>query len=511
MGDQREPATGAAMPPGIVPRWEWRTFGDRFGEAEDVLRSFEPSSVSESDEVYVLSATSDASVKVRDGLMDVKQFLEVNDAGLELWRPVLKAEFPLSAEAVESVLAALDVDAPASPVTPATPDEFERDVVAPHPGLRAVHVHKRRTRYVVDGCMVEMTLITADGASTNTLAVESIDPSTVSATIARFGLGGVSNVCVPRGLKALVGFGSRRYAVIDVGTNSVKFHLGERRPDGSLATIVDRADTTRLGEGQSDSGVLADAAIARTADAVAADVEEARREGVSVLVAVGTAGLRRAPNRHVLVDAVRERADLEVEVISGEEEARLAYLAATSALPPSTGSRVVFDSGGGSTQFTFGQGEHVEERFSLDVGAVRISERFGLAGPIDVDTLEEVLAAVAAELDRLAARPRPDAIVAIGGTSTNLAAVKHGLEHYDPEVVQGTVLDVAEIDRQIHLYRTRSADERRQIVGLQSARADVILGGACIVRTILTVLGHDRLTVSDHGLRHGLVLEHFAR
>jgi exopolyphosphatase/guanosine-5'-triphosphate,3'-diphosphate pyrophosphatase len=76
--------------------------------------------------------------------------------------------------------------------------------------------------------------------------------------------------------------------------------------------------------------------------------------------------------------------------------------------------------------------------------------------------------------------------------------------------VQGTVLDLAEVDRQLHLYRTRSTDERREIVGLQPARADVILGGACIVRTILTLLGHDRLTVSDHGLRHGVVLARLA-
>ena len=95
----------------------------------------------------------------------------------------------------------------------------------------------------------------------------------------------------------------------------------------------------------------------------------------------------------------------------------------------------------------------------------------------------------------------------MGGAVTNLAAVKHGLAEYDPDVVQGTVLDRAEIDRQIELYRTRSADERREIVGLQPQRADIILAGACIVRTVLGKLGKDSLTVSDRGLRHG-VLDH---
>jgi exopolyphosphatase/guanosine-5'-triphosphate,3'-diphosphate pyrophosphatase len=97
----------------------------------------------------------------------------------------------------------------------------------------------------------------------------------------------------------------------------------------------------------------------------------------------------------------------------------------------------------------------------------------------------------------------------MGGAVTNLAAVKHGLEVYDRDVVQGTLLDRAEIDRQIDLYRARDADQRRQITGLQPNRAEVILAGACIVRTVLVKLGRDALTVSDRGLRHGVLVERF--
>ena len=196
-----------------------------------------------------------------------------------------------------------------------------------------------------------------------------------------------------------------------------------------------------------------------------------------------------------------------MQVISGEEEARLAYLAATSALPSVQGRLVVFDSGGGSTQLTFGESGHIDEQYSVDVGAVRVAERYGLTGAVSREALDAALAGVADDLSRLDGRLAPDAIVAIGGTSTNLAAVKHGLATYDPDVVHGTVLDLAEIDRQIELYRTRTADERRQIAGLQPARAEVILAGACIVRTILTKLHHESATVSDRGLRHGAVIE----
>ena len=115
-----------------------------------------------------------------------------------------------------------------------------------------------------------------------------------------------------------------------------------------------------------------------------------------------------------------------------------------------------------------------------------------------------------ATVDRLDAHPKPDVLVGMGGALTNLAAVKLGLATYDPEVVHGTRLDRAEIDRQLELYRTRSADERRSIVGLQRNRAEVILAGACVVRAVLTKLGCDSLVVSDRGLRHGLIADRFA-
>jgi exopolyphosphatase/guanosine-5'-triphosphate,3'-diphosphate pyrophosphatase len=171
----------------------------------------------------------------------------------------------------------------------------------------------------------------------------------------------------------------------------------------------------------------------------------------------------------------------------------------------------VFDTGGGSSQFTFGHGEHVDEQFSVNVGAVRLTERYGLSGRVSEDVLAAARDGIAADLAQLDGRPRPDELVAVGGAATNLAAVKHELATYEPEVVQGTVLELAEIDRQIDLYRTRPAEERRTIVGLQPKRADVIVAGACIVRAVIAKLGRESAVVSDRGLRHGLLVERFGR
>jgi exopolyphosphatase / guanosine-5'-triphosphate,3'-diphosphate pyrophosphatase len=494
----------------IVPRWEWRAFGDDLGGPGNAFAALAPDRVGAGRDVYVLSRRSDASVKVRDALLDVKRLLAVAGDGLERWVPVLKAPFPLSAANVAMVLAELGTPAPDLDRDAYTLDELLEEIVRPSADLRVAEVSKHRAHYTAGGCMAELSEMRTVEGSTTTVAVESEDDERVRAAVHALGLAGRPVVCVARGLKTLVGFGAHRYAVIDVGTNSVKFHVGERTADGTWRAVVDRAEVTRLGEGLDATGRLGAAAIDRTAAAVDGMGAEARREGAEAIAAVGTAALRIAPNAAALIEAVRARCGVQVEVIGAAEETRLAYLAARAGLPAASGSIVVFDTGGGSSQFTFGVGDRVEEQFSVDVGAARFTERFGLDGAVSRDVLDAALAAIAAELGALAGRPAPDGVVGMGGAVTNLTAVRHGLTTYDPDVVQGTVLERAEIERQIELYRTRDAAGRREIAGLQANRAEVILAGACIVRTVLGLLGRDALTVSDRGLRHGLLVERFS-
>jgi exopolyphosphatase/guanosine-5'-triphosphate,3'-diphosphate pyrophosphatase len=500
--------TNGELAPVIVPRWEWRTFGDSFGDAEDRLRAGDATGVKESDEVYVLSVESDSSVKVRGGQMDVKRLEAVSEVGLEQWRPVLKAEFPLAAADVGAVLDALAVARPL--VRDAyTLDELLEEIVRADPALHAIDVHKRREHFTFAGCMAELSELRTDAGSRRTIAIESEDPARLVAAVAELGLEARANVNVPRALKALAGIGSRCYAVIDIGTNSVKFLVGARRADGEWETVTDRAEVTRLGEGLDETGRIEDEPLARTVAAIVEMADEARRDGVVAIAAVGTAGLRLATNRDEFVAAVREGTGVEVEVIPGEEEGRLAYAAATSGLGGALGPLVVFDTGGGSSQFTFGRDERVDERFSVNVGAARFTERFGLDRAVDDATLSAAREAIAADLSRLDGRQQPDTLVGMGGANTNLVAVKLQLASYDANAVHGTVLDAAEIERQIELYRTSDAEQRRSIVGLQPNRAEVILAGACIVRTVLAKLGRDSVTVSDRGLRHALIVERF--
>jgi exopolyphosphatase / guanosine-5'-triphosphate,3'-diphosphate pyrophosphatase len=494
------------MPP-TVPRWEWRTFGTQFGVAEERFGALRPDAVQESDEIYLLTRTPTGNAKIRGGLMDIK-LLRESRAGLERWEPVMKAAFPLDAEDAARVFDTLELPAPPLRRQRYAREEFLGDVAGRDGPLQRVDVHKRRVRYTIDGCVSEVTDLVAGDQAIRTIAIESTDQSAVLRAVEAMGLAGYLNANYAVGLRAVLDRRPERYAVIDAGTNSIKFRIAERTPDG-WRTLTDRAEITRLGEGLTDGGDITPEAVTRTSDAIAGMVDEATACGVLAIVAVGTAGLRAARNAGKVVNAIRARTGVQIEVIPGDEESRLAYEAVRAGIDVAMGTLVVFDTGGGSSQFTFGDAAGVDERFSVPVGAVRYTEAFGLANAVSPETLDRAVAAIGAALGRLDGRTRPDVVVGMGGAVTNMAAVKHALAPYDADVVRGTVLDRAELDRQIETYRTRDADGRRTIVGLQPKRADVILAGACIVRTVLEKLDVESLTVTDRGLRDGVLVERF--
>ena len=197
-----------------------------------------------------MSASLDPSVKVRAGLLDLKVLRHVDDAGLQLWVPTVKAPFPADEAAVAMAFDALGCRPPAAALhlRGAAPRGRPRDDV------RVVDVHKVRHRSVLDGCMVEHTELTADGRTTTTVAVESPDQELVTATVPRLGLRGRPNTCVAQGIRSLLDWWPTRFAVIDVGTNSVKLTAGDRDLDGVPRTELDTALVTRLGEGLAEAG-----------------------------------------------------------------------------------------------------------------------------------------------------------------------------------------------------------------------------------------------------------------
>ena len=172
---------------------------------------------------------------------------------------------------------------------------------------------------------------------------------------------------------------------------------------------------------------------------------------------------------------------------------------------------VIFDTGGGSTEFIFGKGTELVKRFSVNLGAIRITEKFFSDDPVKAGSVEEALKEIDAEFAAAGVDGRPVQLVGMGGTVTSMGAVKHKMVKYDPDVIQGSTLTRADIAEQIKEYSARTVEQRRELPGLQPKRADVILAGACILQDIIDRLGVDALTISDRGLRHGLAFDLFNR
>jgi len=301
-----------------------------------------------------------------------------------------------------------------------------------------------------------------------------------------------------------------RYGSIDIGSNSVLLLVAEQAPDGGLRTVDDRTTTTRLSEGLAGSGVLSDAAMARTRDVVVDYVAAARAAGAEAIVAGGTAPLRMASNAKDFVDAVQAACGLHVETLSGEEEAALTFAAARASFPPETERVLVADIGGASTELVPAVAGRAVGRSSLPIGAVRLTERF-LATDPPTPTERDALAAHAEALLRPAlAAPSAELVVGGGGTLTTMAAVHHSLDPYAAEVVEGTRLTREDVAVQVARYAARTVAARREIVGLAPARADVILAGALVAQAILAASGASTLLVTARGVRHGLWLREFS-
>ena len=299
-----------------------------------------------------------------------------------------------------------------------------------------------------------------------------------------------------------------RFAAIDVGTNTVLLLVAERQGD-ALVSLLERSEITRLGRGVDRTGLLDPGAVGDTVAVLSLYTRLARELGAAAIACVATSAARDARNGAEFFAAARERAGLTPEVISGEEEARLVYLAAFKDF--GSGGLAVLDVGGGSTEFIVGEGPVLRARLSLQVGAVRLTERHVRGDPIPAEELAALREAARGALEPLTAiEPAPGArLVGVAGTVTTLCAVVRGLPRHEPQRVHGASLSLGEIERTIESLARLTVRERAQVPGMEPKRADVIVGGAVVVAEAMRRTRLDRLTVSDRGVRWGLLYDRF--
>jgi exopolyphosphatase/guanosine-5'-triphosphate,3'-diphosphate pyrophosphatase len=311
----------------------------------------------------------------------------------------------------------------------------------------------------------------------------------------------------------MTGPSADRVAAIDVGTNTVLLTVAERR-GGGLAPVVERAEITRLGRGVDRTGRLDDAAIAETVAVVARYAAEARALGATRIAAVATSAARDASNGAAFFAATREAAGLEPEIIPGGEEARLVHLSAWSDFGRAGARLAVLDVGGGSSEVTWGSGPSPDGRRSFQMGAVRLTERVGPGDPPSPADLARMEAAAGEALAEVATIRDSGALegarlVAEAGTVTTLAAVAQALPAYDASRVHGSALSLPALRALLRRLAALPTAARARLPGMEPKRADVIVAGAILVATAMKLGGFDDLTVSDRGVRWGLLHDRF--
>jgi exopolyphosphatase / guanosine-5'-triphosphate,3'-diphosphate pyrophosphatase len=284
-------------------------------------------------------------------------------------------------------------------------------------------------------------------------------------------------------------------AVIDIGTNTTRLLVAEIE-DGQVVELERRTVITSLGQGVDATGRLAQEAMDRVVEAIAVYREIIDRLGAERVVALATSAMRDAENGPQFRDFLKQRFGIDARTISGDEEARLTFLGATSDRNDDHES-VVIDIGGGSTEYVVGRpGRDPNFHISTQMGSVRHTERFLHSDPPKHEELEQLAEAVRETV--------PDASVeqgiAVAGTATSLAAIDGA------EEVHGYRLSLASCERMVAMLAALPVEERRQVRGLHPDRAPTIVAGAVILTESIRSFGLSEIEVSARDILHGAAL-----
>ena len=272
----------------------------------------------------------------------------------------------------------------------------------------------------------------------------------------------------------------KKIAVIDIGSNSVRLMM---MADGKV--LYKTLNTTRLGEGIASSPFLKDEAISRTASAVADFFSRAKREGAVDVYAFATAAVRSAENGSAFIDRVKELCELDVEIISGEEEAEIGIL---GALGEKDGG--IIDVGGASTEIIIRAGGTIIYKKSVNIGVVRLKDLCGA----EKDRLKAAAEDAVKEYGKV---PNGTSMYAIGGTATTLAALTLNMRDYTPSKITGTVIGREQMRVLADRLTGMTAAEIARLPGVQPKRADVLGGGAVLFSVIMDKLNFPEIIVSD--------------
>jgi exopolyphosphatase / guanosine-5'-triphosphate,3'-diphosphate pyrophosphatase len=309
-------------------------------------------------------------------------------------------------------------------------------------------------------------------------------------------------------------------AAVDIGTNSTRLLIAEVTSGETayrLRTIYRLMSITRLGQGVDELGILDREAISRTVEVLRDYRDLMRRAEAEVWEVAATSAARDAANAGEFMDLVRGIMGMEPRIISGGEEASLSFLGATydlDDLRPRKRPILVVDIGGGSTEIILGTSEETISTYSLDVGCVRMSERFLTSDPPlpqELADMEEYIRSIITPLVEIISNRSPGLLVATAGTATTLSGLRQGLRRYNGEAIHHSWLNRRDVEELYEKLKSLPLEHRRSVMSLEPGRADVIVGGAGVLLVLLRELGWERFLVSEKDILDGLALSAASR
>ena len=299
-------------------------------------------------------------------------------------------------------------------------------------------------------------------------------------------------------------------ASIDIGTNTVRLLILETKPDGSLREVGQVRAITRLGKGMDTEKKLLDDRMDETISVLAKFRDECRKFEPLTIRAVATSAVREASNQKDFISRAKKEAGLEIEVISWEKEAGWMIKGVLWKLPNIKKDILVFDIGGGSTEFILARDRKTISSVGTQLGTVRLTEKFISHHPIGVNEYKALETHFRRELkvvkEKLSDFP-PEGLVGTAGTVTTLAAIDGGVYPYDPEQIHGRSLTFKRVEELLEDLKNKSLAERSAMRAIEKGREDLIIAGGALVLETMRVFECNLLTVSEHGLREGLVLD----
>ena len=308
--------------------------------------------------------------------------------------------------------------------------------------------------------------------------------------------------------------GPKIVGFIDIGTNSVRLLVVRINPNRSYTVLSQEKEVVRLGEGEFRDQMLTPVAIFRGVTVVKKFAELSRAYGAEEIIAVATSAAREAKNQIELLNRLRDEAKVDVSVISGKEEARLIYLGVASGVHIRDRKALFIDIGGGSTEVIIGDQEQYSYLDSLKLGAIRLSNLFlpeGAKAPVPAESYSKMRKYVRNAVIRTSHRVKEEKLVlaiASSGTAINLAEISNRMNGItDPRTM---TLRRTQLKKIMAMLCSLTLDDRRKVPGINPERADIIIGGGAILETLMDEFGLEEVTVSDRGLRDGLLAEYLS-